>query len=160
MIIQKLRIEKGWSQSQLADLAGLNVRTIQRIESGSQASTESLKAIAAVFEIDFNELKRMDNPVETNNIDTEKNLIINKDEFLAYAKLNRVENFYRHLIRYAVIVSILGAINYWKTPNRYWAVWVAIFWGLGLLWHLYRAFSNGFSAKWERRFIERQLIKK
>jgi transcriptional regulator with XRE-family HTH domain len=160
MIIQKLRIEKGWSQSQLADLAGLNVRTIQRIEGGSQASTESLKAIAAVFEIDFNELKGVDNHMETNKSAMDENLIINKKEFLAYARLNRVENFYRHLFKYILIVSILGAINYLKTPNKLWAVWVAIFWGLGLLWHAHRAFSNGFSAKWERRFIEKQLLKK
>jgi transcriptional regulator with XRE-family HTH domain len=160
MIIQKLRIEKGWSQSQLADLAGLNVRTIQRIEGGSQASTESLKAIAAVFEIDFNQLKGMGDTMEANRTDMENNLTINKKEFLAYARLNRVENFYRHLIKYIVIVSILGAINYWKTPDKLWAAWVAIFWGLGLLWHAHRAFSNGFSAKWERRFIEKQLLKK
>jgi transcriptional regulator with XRE-family HTH domain len=160
MIIQKLRIEKGWSQSQLADLAGLNVRTIQRIESGSQPSAESLKAIAAVFEIDFNELKEMDKIMETNMTDKEDNLIINKKEFLAYARLNRVKNFYRHLLKYIVIIFVLGAINYWKTPNKLWALWVAVFWGLGLLWHAYRALSDGFSPKWERRFIEKELLKK
>jgi hypothetical protein len=59
-----------------------------------------------------------------------------------------------------VIISVLGAINYWKTPNKLWALWVAVFWGLGLLWHAYRALSDGFSPKWERRFIEKELLKK
>jgi transcriptional regulator with XRE-family HTH domain len=34
MTLQKLRIQKGWSQEQLADLSGSSVRTIQRIERG------------------------------------------------------------------------------------------------------------------------------
>ncbi|MFN6100724.1 MAG: helix-turn-helix domain-containing protein [Burkholderiales bacterium] len=31
-MIQKLRLQRGWSQQQLADLSGLSVRTIQRLE--------------------------------------------------------------------------------------------------------------------------------
>ena len=53
MLIQKLRLQRGWSQQQLADLCGLSVRTIQRLEKGQDASVESLKSLAAVFEIDF-----------------------------------------------------------------------------------------------------------
>jgi len=43
MLIQKLRLQRGWSQEQLAELSGLSVRTIQRIERGQPASIESLK---------------------------------------------------------------------------------------------------------------------
>ena len=57
MLIQKLRLQRGWSQQQLADLSGLSVRTIQRLEQGQVASTESLKSLAAVFEIDFSTLQ-------------------------------------------------------------------------------------------------------
>ena len=32
MLIQKLRLQRGWSQQQQADLSGLSVRTIQRLE--------------------------------------------------------------------------------------------------------------------------------
>ena len=32
MIVRKLRIQRGWSQDQLAQFSGLSVRTIQRIE--------------------------------------------------------------------------------------------------------------------------------
>jgi hypothetical protein len=38
-------------------MSGLNVRTIQRIESGNNASLESLKSIAAVLEIDVSTLQ-------------------------------------------------------------------------------------------------------
>ena len=53
MKIKDLRHKKGWSQEQLADLCGLNVRTIQRVENGNQASLETLKSLASVFEIDI-----------------------------------------------------------------------------------------------------------
>ena len=32
MLIQKLRLQHGWSQQQLADLSGLSMRTIQRLQ--------------------------------------------------------------------------------------------------------------------------------
>jgi transcriptional regulator with XRE-family HTH domain len=57
VLIQKLRLRRGWSQEDLAELCALSVRTIQRIERGHPASAESLKAIASVFEIDFQSLR-------------------------------------------------------------------------------------------------------
>ncbi len=47
--IRPLRLEKGWSQEQLATIAGLSTRTVQRIENGEQASLETLTAIAAAL---------------------------------------------------------------------------------------------------------------
>ncbi len=52
MIVKQLRISRHLSQEQLAQMAGLNVRTIQRIESGQNASLESLKCIASALEVD------------------------------------------------------------------------------------------------------------
>lgn len=57
-MIKKIRISKGWSQEQLAQLSGLSIRTIQRIERGHKAGLESLKSIAAVFDIDVSKLQR------------------------------------------------------------------------------------------------------
>jgi transcriptional regulator with XRE-family HTH domain len=56
MIVKKLRVERNWSQEQLAEFCGLNVRTIQRVESGNQASIETLKCLASVFEVDISKL--------------------------------------------------------------------------------------------------------
>lgn len=56
MIVRKLRLQRGWSQEQLATFSGLSVRTIQRIEQGQQPGLESLKALAAVFELDVAQL--------------------------------------------------------------------------------------------------------
>ena len=49
--LRELRAARQWSQDQLASLSGLNLRTIQRLESGAKVSTESLRALAAVFEV-------------------------------------------------------------------------------------------------------------
>jgi len=57
MIVKRLRQKNDWSQDQLARMAGLSTRTIQRIESGSPASKESLKALASVFEVNISTLQ-------------------------------------------------------------------------------------------------------
>lgn len=49
-----------WSQEQLAKLSALNLRTIQRLESGAKISTESLRALAAVFEVPAESLLLVD----------------------------------------------------------------------------------------------------
>ena len=48
--IKKMRLERHWSQEQLAEMSGLSIRTIQRIENGENAGLESLKSLASVFE--------------------------------------------------------------------------------------------------------------
>lgn len=58
MILKQLRISRHLSQDQLAQMSGLNVRTIQRIESGQNASVESLKCLASVLEVDVPTLKQ------------------------------------------------------------------------------------------------------
>lgn len=40
-----------WSQDHLAQVSGLGLRTIQRIETRGSASQESIKALASVFEV-------------------------------------------------------------------------------------------------------------
>jgi transcriptional regulator with XRE-family HTH domain len=46
-----MRLEPHWSQDQLVEISGLRMRTIPRIENGENAGLESLKPLAAVFEI-------------------------------------------------------------------------------------------------------------
>lgn len=51
-LIRKYRTERLWSQEQLAEMSGLGLRTIQRLEARGSGSLESIKALAAVFEVD------------------------------------------------------------------------------------------------------------
>ena len=58
MILKQLRLSRLYSQEQLAQMSGLSVRTIQRIESGHSPSLESLKCLASVLEVDVSTLKQ------------------------------------------------------------------------------------------------------
>ena len=57
MLVKSLRQKNNWSQEQLAQLSGLNIRTIQRVEKGDSVGIETLKSLAAVFEVEVSELK-------------------------------------------------------------------------------------------------------
>ncbi|MEK0158869.1 helix-turn-helix transcriptional regulator [Pseudoalteromonas piscicida] len=56
-LIKLKRVERAWSQSELARVSGLSLRTIQRIEKSGAASLESIKALAAVYELNVMEIQ-------------------------------------------------------------------------------------------------------
>jgi transcriptional regulator with XRE-family HTH domain len=55
--VTALRKKSSWSQDELATAAGLNLRTVQRVENSGSASLQTLKAIAAALEVDLDEFK-------------------------------------------------------------------------------------------------------
>jgi transcriptional regulator with XRE-family HTH domain len=67
MNIQQRRLDRGWTQEELALHSGLSSRTIQRAESGKSVGSESLKCLAAVFETSIN------NIIQEQNMDIIKN---------------------------------------------------------------------------------------
>jgi transcriptional regulator with XRE-family HTH domain len=152
MLIQKLRLQRGWSQEQLAELSGLSVRTVQRLEGGQTASAESLKAIASVFEVDFSTLKEPD-------MDAPPNPHIRPDEALALAHVRKVKAFYMHLVQYVVIVAGLAIVNYVSSPQYWWVGWVAFGWGIGVIAHGLQVFGKVpfLNGDWERRQVEKYL---
>jgi len=50
-LIRKMREVFQWSQETLAELAGLHVRTVQRVENAKSASFDTRRALARAFEI-------------------------------------------------------------------------------------------------------------
>ncbi len=144
MLIQKLRLQRGWSQERLAEVSGLSVRTVQRLERGQSGSVESLKALAAVFEIDFNRLKE---PA----IDAAQSADVTADEALALARVRKVKAFYHHLIQSAVFIAFLAVINL-MTSKYLWFVWAALVWGVGVFVHGASVFLDG---AWEKRQVEK-----
>jgi transcriptional regulator with XRE-family HTH domain len=153
MLIQKLRLKHGWSQQQLADAGGLSVRTIQRIEAGHPASTETLKALAAVFEVDFSTLT----PEQTMSSSADSSA--EKQEQEAFRYVRELRRFYLHVFRYVVVVLILLAINLIVSPQRMWVFWVMGGWGLGLALHASRVFrpDRFLGPQWERQQVEKRL---
>jgi transcriptional regulator with XRE-family HTH domain len=74
--ILELRGAKHWSQDELATAAGLSIRTIQRAEREGAASLQTIKAIAAVFQVDANVLlppaTSSDSSAESTKLDATK----------------------------------------------------------------------------------------
>ena len=153
MLIQKLRLKRGWSQQQLAHASGLSTRTIQRVEAGHPASTETLKSIAAVFEVDFSTL----NP-ET-GMDAATASPQEQQEKEAFAHVRRLRFFYLHLFQYVVICSALLAANLIFSPRYLWSLWTIGGWGLAVLLHAIRVFRRDWilGPAWERREVEKRL---
>lgn len=60
-LLIQLRKDRGWTQEELAKTAGLNIRTIQRIEKEMLASLYSKKSLAAAFNIDVHNLDYEEN---------------------------------------------------------------------------------------------------
>jgi len=155
MLVQKLRLQRGWSQQQLAELSGLNVRTIQRIEKGQEPSVESLKSLAAVFNVEFSTLKEqgMDNVISETQ---------SAEEILAFNQVRKLKGFYIHLAQYVLVIALLTVINALTTPNRWWVQWVIMVWGIGVFFHwlqISERFSL-FGSKWEKEQVEKRLGRK
>jgi transcriptional regulator with XRE-family HTH domain len=153
MLVQKLRLQHGWSQQQLAEASGLSVRTVQRIEAGFPASMESLKSLAAVFEVDFSTL----NPEPS--MSATASSLSEQQEQEAFKYVRNLRRFYLHLSKYVVITLALLAVNLIFAPQHLWVWWVIGGWGLGVLLHASRVFGpNGFlGPEWERRQVEIRL---
>ena len=74
--IKMFREMRQWSQEQLADISGLNVRTIQRVEQGLSASLDTRRALASAFE--FEDIDALDKPF---TIPSEEELKAAKEKF-------------------------------------------------------------------------------
>ncbi|MBB6521907.1 helix-turn-helix domain-containing protein [Pseudoteredinibacter isoporae] len=80
MSIKQRRLDRGWSQEELARMSGLSTRTIQRIEGGQKAGLESLKCLAAVFETSISTLMEEQMITEQKPVDPPKQPMINEIE--------------------------------------------------------------------------------
>lgn len=155
LLIQKLRLQRGWSQEQLGELSGLSTRTIQRIERGQNPSAESLKAIASVLEVDFGALREV-------HMATTADRNVSADEALALARVRRIKGFYIHVTEYVLIIGFLAIVNIFAYPRQFWVFWPAIPWGLCLAVHGMRVFDKipFLNGEWERRAVEKYLGRK
>jgi XRE family transcriptional regulator, regulator of sulfur utilization len=151
MIIRKLRLKNGWSQSQLAEMAGVTTRTIQRIEQGHKPSMETCKALASVFEVDLSHLQAEEKPMQDDS-----QLKADEQQALLYAK--RMKEFYEFLVTYVVLAAVF-LVAFHGEPVVY-----IIFAGLGagLVVQGLIAFEviSFMSPGWERRLAERKLGRK
>lgn len=123
--VKQLRLQRAWSQEQLAEMAGLSVRTIQRIENGERPGLETLSALAAVFEVTVAEIggeaRREDAPGQEASLD------LRIEE--AKARVHQESRFFRSLSVALVVCVLLAVLNSFTNPQYYWSGWVALIWG-------------------------------
>ncbi|MGJ8528844.1 2TM domain-containing protein [Maritalea sp.] len=162
MSIARRRIDKGWTQEQLAEVAGLSARTVQRIESGKSANLESLKCLASVFETNVADLikeQEMQNQIAEHadlEIDGDQKSY-RETEAIKYVK--NLKEFYRHLIVFVIVAPCLVAFNAWLTPGVWWVVWAIFPWGFAVAMHFLTVFGflNLLGPKWEQRQFQKRM---
>lgn len=164
MVVRKLRLQRGWSQDQLAQLSALSVRTIQRVERGQKPGLETSRSLAAVFEVDISTFLDEDQPMNKQTDDQSTStqsreqikVAPDEEEALNYAK--GIKEFYTSLFIYAVLV-VTFVIAGFNEPEVYW-VFAGL--GIGLILQgllVYEVISLPWQ-KFERRIIEKRLGRK
>lgn len=148
MILRKLRLQHGYTQSQLSEMAGVTVRTIQRIEQGNSMGLETAKALAAVFEVDFQLFL-----TEKTDMNDDTHLKLDEQQAIILAK--RTKAFYESLITFVIMAAIF--IFAMGDEPLVWWLFGGI--GIGVIVQGLIAFEvfTFFSPGWEKRFIEKRL---
>ena len=153
MIIQKRRLQRGWSQQQLAEVSGSSLRTIQRIEAGATPSLETLKSLAAVFETSIEDLRGAADMTNTNDA---VHPGVSNSEALAMRQVRHLRRFYVHLVAYLIVCTAAVCVVWVSAPQDIVAaglLWIV--WGAGVALHAAQTFLWG--GDWERREVERLL---
>jgi len=129
MNLKNLRVEKGWSQEQLAEISGISARTIQRLEKGEKPGMETLKALAAGFEMSIFELQRA-------TMDKEELAAMNNGIISQIPK--PWKGFLLHLFIFMVVITwVLALISYFDLDKEI-AGAVALPWAMLLMVHAIR----------------------
>lgn len=167
MLIQKLRLQRGWSQQQLAEMSGLSTRTVQRLEAGKPASMESLKSLAAVFEVDFAHLQETttmtshitptSEPLAASSSAADFATALRPEEKDALQYVRELKRLYYSAILYVLVVCVLAVVNWLTNPAYLWVGWVALGWGAGLCLRAVKVFDPLLGPHWERRQVEKRL---
>ncbi len=67
-LVKSLRIKQAWSQEQLAEVSGLSLRTIQRIEKDGKCSLESIRSLCSVLDLNPVDLVHDDTAIGSDSI--------------------------------------------------------------------------------------------
>ena len=133
--VRRLRLQRGWSQEQLAEMTGLSVRTIQRVEQGGTPSLETAKALAAMFEVDVQVL--LVGPVAS-----EDDAQGGQDRALQSvgppANAYYWADLYRliaHVAAYVLIAVLLSMASVSRLLQGEWIAYTLLGWGLGVVSH-------------------------
>ena len=80
----------------------------------------------------------------------------------AKEKVEEIKKFYSNLTSYIIVITGLGALNYYTDGWQYpWFLWPAFGWGIGIVFHAAKAFDWNpfFNKDWEKRKIKEYMDK-
>jgi len=159
MNIQKLRLDKGWSQEDLAMHSGISVRTIQRIENGKRASLESLKCLAAVFETNVSNLVQ-EKPM--NSTQTSDQYFVEQAEQEAISYVQNLKAFHLNWITFIIVMPCLYLLNVKLSPDFLWVILAGIGWGFAIVLHALVIFGlfSVFGGAWEQREFRKRMSRR
>lgn len=82
------------------------------------------------------------------------------DEILYRQAKARVEErlgFYRHATVYVAVNLFLLGLNWFRSPDHWWAIWSVLGWGIGLASHALHVFSNRWGSSRKEEMIRREM---
>ena len=138
--IKRWREERLWSQEHLADLAGLGLRTVQRIENGDPASRDSVMALAAAFNVDVTAL----------SVDAEAEARHATERQAEEAEARMRLYFYLHAASVAMVTAIFGFL---AVIDGSWEIFKITLWfAFPLAVHGIAVFAMQMMDRHERKF--------
>ncbi|MBL1420907.1 MAG: helix-turn-helix domain-containing protein [Alphaproteobacteria bacterium] len=161
MKIRNLRLSHGWSQEQLAEMSGVSSRTIQRLERGGNASLESMKCLAAVFEIDINQLN---GDIEMSE-ESAASLTGAQDDKMndAIERVTEIKRLYMHAGVFILVGMVALILDESRNLGGSGVFYIVSGWGVVFLLHLIYVVLNPsinqMVGNWEKRQIQKQLKK-
>lgn len=123
--IKRWREERHWSQEHVAEMAGIGLRTLQRIENGDTASRESVMALAAAFNVDIGAL--VDDPAKQKAIEAE--------EKAAKGQAALRMSFLIHFASFVFGLMVFAAISLGDGEPGYVMLAPSLWWGVGVAGH-------------------------
>lgn len=142
--LKALRLERAWSQEQLAEISGLSARTVQRLEQGGKASLDTQKALAAALDVPVTAFR---SPAPTPPGQEPQAMCATTD----VVQPHHPKGLRHHLITYVAVIGSLAAWNLTRNPDHLWFVYPMIGWGLFVALHALRSREGTFFAERVKR---------
>lgn len=124
MGLKSLRLERGWSQAELAEISDLSVRTIQRIEKGHRPSLEAIKALASSFTLSAAEIQRELNLTGRETMSDP----LSQPEMARGLITPEFEGLFWHAMIFAAVMVVITFVS------QQLAITPRLAWGVGMLW--------------------------
>ncbi|MEE9428993.1 MAG: 2TM domain-containing protein [Paracoccaceae bacterium] len=182
MILHTLRKYRGWSLEQMAEMSGISMRTILRIERGERDCLHSLKRSAKAINTTITKMKmkmekdmtNKDQPVESdepnqrrraekihcsNRGDQPDDPNLSPEENSVSRQVRRERGFYVQVVTYLGTLGFLYILNIMTNPDSLWVIWPALGMGMASFFQAIRVFGpeRRIGGSWEHKQIEKRL---